>query len=90
MNTFKLQRRDGSFVEITDLSNLVNDNRLCTELFGTSAVPRNMSTSKTISWADGLFRERRRVALNMRAIWQEYKARYEADEEVHQGIAGRD
>lgn len=88
MANLKFTRRDGSFCEVADLSQLENDNRLCTELFGTSAVPRNMSTSKTMAWADGLFRERRRVALNVRSVWQEYKARYEADDAIHQGIAG--
>lgn len=88
MKNLIFTRRDGKTVEIVDLSQLANDSRLCTELFGTSAVPRNMSASKTMAWADGLFRERRRVLENLRTVFQEYKTRYEEDEYIQEQIAG--
>ena len=88
MKNLILTRRYGSSCEVVDLSQLSADSRLCTELFGTSAVPRNMSLSKTMSWADGLFRERRRVLENLRTVFLEYKQRYEEDKYVTQDIAG--
>lgn len=88
MKNLVLTRRDGSICEVVDLSQLSADSRLCTELFGTSAVPRNMSLSKTMSWADGLFRERRRVLENLREVFLEYKTRYEEDKYITQDIAG--
>ena len=88
IKNLNLTRRDGSICEVVDLSQLSADSRLCTELFGTSAVPRNMSLSKTMSWADGLFRERRRVLENLREVFLEYKQRYEEDKYITQDIAG--
>lgn len=82
------KNRAGEPVEVVNLNDLVNDSRLCNDLFGTSAVPRNMSLSKTMSWADALFRERRRVLENLRVVWLEYKARYEADGDIHDAISG--
>lgn len=85
MKTITLITRDGKAIGVENLASIASDSRLCNDLFG-APVPRNLTVSKTIAWADNLFRDRVRQVNNYRAVWQSYVSAYSSDETVNTDI----
>ena len=82
MKKIELITRDGKAISVDSLAAIASDSRLCNDLFGTS-VPRNLTVSKTIAWADALFRDRVRQVNNYRAVWRSHVDQYALDATVN-------
>ena len=85
MKQITLITRDGKAIGVENLASIASDSRLCNDLFG-APVPRNLTLSKTIAWADALFRDRVRQVDNYRAVWRSCVDQYATDETVNTNV----
>lgn len=85
--TKNLQSRTGATYDVTRLTDLAKDTRLCTDLFG-GPVPQSLTPTKAIAWADKGYRDTLRRLMNYREVFLENKALYEADTAIRENIVG--
>lgn len=82
MKNFSLIRRTGETFTSSSLSEIQYNTQLCQELFGVSNMPKNMSASQAMSWADKHYREISRLLENYKEVFIVNKAKYAADTKV--------
>ena len=84
METLNLSliRRSGENFTVSSLSEIQYNTHLCQEFFGVSNMPKNMSPSQAMAWADKHYREVARLLENYKDVFLKCKQAYAADTKV--------